>query len=197
MIIGLDLDNTVYDYTGALRDAIAKQLGVTDMEAHRLAYPDPHDYGMSNWPNFATDENVFRTFHTKAVEDRIYRDMPTFPEASEYLWRLSDEGHHIRIITSRFVKHGQNHRVVTDTGISLDNNDIPYRDIMFTALKVDIFADVYIDDSPKNIQLLKAAGRQVVIYDAPYNRDLEGRRAHNWPEVYAHLKEIEALRSYL
>jgi 5'(3')-deoxyribonucleotidase len=184
----------VYDYTGALRDAIAKQLGVTDMEAHRLAYADPISYGMDNWPGFP---DAFRGFHTKAVEERIYRDMPIFPQASEYLWKLSDEGHHIRIITSRFVKHGQNHRVVTDTGISLDNSDIPYRDIMFTALKVDIFADVYIDDSPKNIELLKAAGRQVIIYDAPYNRDFEGRRAHNWPEVYAHLHEIEALRSYL
>lgn len=194
MIIGLDLDNTVYDYTGALRDAIAKQLGVTDHEAHRLAYADPISYGMDNWPGFP---DAFRDFHTQAVEDRIYRDMPLYPEASEHLWKLSDEGHYIRIITSRFVKNGQNHRVVTDTGISLDNNDIPYRDIMFTGLKVDIFADVYIDDSPKNIELLKAAGRQVIIFDQPYNRDFAGRRAHNWPEAYAHLQEIDALRSYM
>lgn len=194
MIIGLDLDNTVFDYTGGLRDAIAKQLGVTDMEAHYLAYSDPTSYGMNNWPDFP---EAFHDFHTKAVDEGLYQILEIYPRASELLWKLSDAGHHIRIITSRFVKNGQNHRVVTDTGISLDNNDIPYRDIMFTGLKVDIFADVYIDDSPKNIELLKAAGRQVIIYDAPYNRQYEGRRAHNWEEAYAHLTEIEALRSYM
>jgi 5'-nucleotidase len=187
MIIGVDIDNTAGDYTGGFTDDIAVQLGVDDLIAHAEAYGPPVDYAMSNWPGFPA---AFTALHTQAVQNGLYRTMKAYPGVSETLWKLSDEGHHLRIITSRFVTNGQNSKVVRDTGIWLDDNNIPYRDIMFTSTKVDIFADVYIDDSPHNIEVLRAAGREVIIYDAPYNQGIPGRRAYNWDEVYAHIQDL-------
>ena len=44
-------------------------------------------------------------------------------------------------------------------------------------------ARVHIDDAPGQINALKEAGENVLIFDQPYNRHLEGPRAHNWSEV--------------
>lgn len=187
MIIGGDLDNTMLAYTEGLSDFIAKDLGVTDREAHALAYGPPADYAMSNWPGFP---EAFTDFHTRGVVDGLYTRLKPFADVSKYLWKLSNEGCHIRIITSRFVKNGQNSIVVRDTGISLDANDIPYRDIVFTDIKADIFADVYLDDSPSNIVKLRAAGRKVIIFDAPYNQEFDGLRVHNWEEAYTMLHDM-------
>ncbi len=44
-------------------------------------------------------------------------------------------------------------------------------------------ADAYIDDGPHNIEGLRAAGRTAIVFEQPYNRDLDGLRARNWDEV--------------
>jgi len=197
MIIGLDLDGTTGDYAGTLLRAMAKQAGLTtpaDIDAYLATKGEPSDYEMTSW--FPTRE-AFVTTHTAAVDDGLYLNIPVFPGASEKLWALSDEGHDIHIVTSRFVGHRRNNRVVHHTAEWLDKNDIPYRSIHFVKDKFLLKCDVFVDDAPTNIEKLREAGFEVIIYDAPYNRDIPGRRAHNWNEVYAHIKEIEALRSYL
>lgn len=188
MLIGVDLDNCVFDYDSALVADIARQLGVTDLEAHRALYPPPVDWEMSNWPDFP---ERFREFHLTAVDNHMYRDMPVKDGASEILWRLSEEGHRIRVITSRFVGPGRNSLVITDTGLSLDKNNIPFHEIAFSNRKQDFICDVLIDDSPKNIAALREVEREVIIFDASYNRTIEGRRAKDWNEVYEHIQELD------
>lgn len=189
MIIGVDLDNVTAKYTEGLRAAIAKQQDVTDFEAHNLLYGTPVDYYMSNWPNFP---DAFYGHHTKAVDDDLYQNLEVMEGASETLWRLSDEGHHLRIITSRFVGHHRHSKVVADTGVWLDKTNIPYRDIMFVASKADIYADIYIDDSPTNVTNLRGVGRDVIVYDQEYNKDFDGLRAYNWDDVYRLIQEKDA-----
>ena len=186
MIIGVDIDNCSAKYTLGLSDDIARQLGVTDIEAHRLAYGPPVDYSMSNWPNFP---DAFFNFHVKAVDNDLYQNLEPMERVSEILWKLSNEGHHIRIITSRFVGHNRHAKVVADTGIWLDKNNIPYRDIMFIANKTDIFADIYVDDSPTNIEAIRGVGRECIAFTAPYNLNFDGLRAENWEDVYNIIQE--------
>lgn len=184
MIIGLDLDGTTVKYNAALADHIIKQLGlVLTPEERALAFPDPDTYNFTNW-KYVPDFAAFKKFHTQAVEDGIYRDLQLIEGADEFLWKLSEAGHHIRVITSRFVKGGQHQKVVTDTSYSLENLHIPYKDLMFTARKTDIFADVYVDDSPDNILSFQRANRPYIIFDQVYNRDLEGPRVTNWADAY-------------
>ena len=44
-------------------------------------------------------------------------------------------------------------------------------------------ADIYIDDAPHNITALRGAGCEAIIFDQPYNQQLEGLRARDWGEV--------------
>jgi len=186
MIIGVDLDGCTGDYVGALRKFVSDNLGIPE-EDRLTTFPVPSDYNFTNWPHVSTE---FVKYHSEAVAMGLYRDMDVMPGASDTLWKLNNEGHHLRVITSRFVQHGQNFRVVSSTGEWLDKHDLPYRDIMFVRDKVDVFADVYIDDSPDNILNFQKAGRRVIIFDAPYNQGMVGLRAYNWDDVYYYLSEL-------
>jgi 5'(3')-deoxyribonucleotidase len=72
---------------------------------------------------------------------------------------------------------------VGDTVAWLDAVSIPYRDLCFLGTKPQVEADCYVDDAPHNVRALRAIGAQVIVFDRPYNRDLDGPRATNWPEV--------------
>lgn len=180
MIIGVDLDGVSGDYVGALRNYVGVSLDIP-LEDRLTVFPEPIDYRFSNWPHVSED---FIRFHSEAVALGLYRDMEMIAGASENLWKLDADGHHLRVITSRFTVHGQNYKAVANTGEWLDKHDLPYRDIMFVHNKVDVFADIYIDDAPHNITNFQNAGRKVIIFEAPYNKGIEGIRAQTWEDVY-------------
>lgn len=182
-VIGLDLDEVSVGYTPGFRKAASKALGVDPK-----SLPDPVSYSFyeSGWVD---SEDRFREIHGQAVEDGLYSTLEPLEGASEALWELSDLGFHIHVITSRFVNHRQNARVLADTAVSLDRLNIPYRDISFIKDKRRVLADVYLDDSPSNILSLREAGRNVITFDTLYNRHIPGARVHNWVEAKALLLE--------
>lgn len=186
VILGVDIDGTVGGYIECLRDYMAVKFNVPQEEIWEY-FPEPSDYNFSNWKYVVSD---FKNLHSQAVAEGLYEEMAVFNEASNKLWKLNDEDYHIRIMTSRFVKHGQNFEVVSSTGKWLDKHDIPYRDLMFVHEKTDVYVDVLIDDGPYNILGFQKMGRPVIIFDAPYNRDLEGPRVYNWEEAYSLIKEM-------
>lgn len=187
MIIGVDLDGVTGNYTGAFRRYAAEAYNIPELEV-MAAFPEPDDYAFTKWMHVGQD---FVGNHAQAVANGLYREMEVMDKASETLWKLDSEGHRIRIITSRFVKHGQNYKVVANTAEWLDKHDIPYRDILFMSDKADVTADVFVDDSPDNIVALRAAGKPVIVYDALYNRHMGDEfRAYNWDDVYSLINEI-------
>jgi 5'-nucleotidase len=113
----------------------------------------------------------------------MFRDMPVLDGVSDALWRLSDAGVWIRLITHRLYANWGHAVAVADTVAWLDDAGIPYRDLCFLGQKPQVEADCYIDDAPHNIESLRAAGNPVIVYDQPYNRSLDGPRARDWGEV--------------
>ncbi|MFB0902618.1 MAG: hypothetical protein QMA93_07140, partial [Acidimicrobiales bacterium] len=89
----------------------------------------------------------------------------------------------IRIVTHRLYVNWGHSAAAGDTVEWLDKARIPYRDLCFLGAKSDVGADAYIDDGPHNIEGLRAAGRTAIVFEQPYNRDLDGLRARNWDEV--------------
>ena len=125
----------------------------------------------------------------------MIRTMPVIAGAADALWRLSDAGIWIRIITHRLYVNWAHERAVGDTAAWLDEHTIPYRDLCFLGAKPEVQADAYIDDAPHNITALRALGNTVIVYDQPYNRDLvDGPRAHDWVEVESLVAELVADR---
>lgn len=175
-VLGVDLDGVCGDYTGAFRAVVAAERGV---DASTLG--PQRSWEFTEW-GVAAEE--FDRFHRTAVlEHRMFRTMEPLPGASEVLWRLSDAGVWVRIITHRLCVNWGHAVAVADTVEWLDRNGVPYRDICFLGRKPEVEADAYIDDGPHNVEALRAAGNDVIVFDQPYNRHLDGPRAAGWAEV--------------
>lgn len=175
-ILGVDLDGVCGDYTGALRDIAVERTG-----ADPATLPLERSWDFAEWGLSAAQ---FEELHQAAVlEHRIFRTMPAMPGAAETLWRLSDAGIWIRIITHRLYLNWGHATAVADTVDWLDAVGIPYRDLCFLGAKPQVEADCYVEDAPHNVLALRETGAQVVVFDQPYNRHVPGPRAADWPEV--------------
>jgi 5'-nucleotidase len=175
-ILGVDLDGVCGDYTRAFREVVALQRGVAP-ESLSL----DHSWDFGEWGMTAAE---FDKAHRAAVvEHRIFRSMPVIDGAADALWRLSDAGVWIRIITHRIYGNWGHAIAVGDTVAWLDAVGIPYRDLCFLGAKPQIEADCYVEDAPHNIAALRERGAYVVVFDQHYNRSVDGPRAANWAEV--------------
>lgn len=184
-ILGVDLDGVCADHSARFRDLVAERLDVDPASLPLDRSWDFHEWGFG--------PGDFEDHHRWAVmERRMFRDLPVIAGAPETLWRLSDAGAWIRIITHRLCVNWGHAIAVADTVEWLDTNAIPYRDLCFLGAKPQVEADLYIDDGPHNIEDLQAAGNEVIIFDAPYNRHLEGRRARTWAEAEEMIEEVMA-----
>ncbi len=184
-IFGVDLDGVCGDYTLAFRAVAAEYLGVPEHELPLERSWDFHEWGFG--------EGDYENVHRLAVlEHRILRDLPVIDGAADALWRLSDAGIWIRIITHRLYVHWSHAVAITDTVEWLDRARIPYRDLCFLGAKPEVEADAYIDDGPHNVIALRAHGSEVIVFDQPYNRGLAGPRARTWAEAEELVYEFAA-----
>ena len=177
LVLGVDLDGVCADYESALRASVAARRGVATSSL-------PPQETTGHFAEWDLSSDGFREAHRVAVtEDRIFRTMDPYPGVAEVLWRLSDAGVWIRIITHRLLFNGLHEASAADTAVWLDQHDIPYRDLCFIGDKATVGADLYIDDSPHNIEALRGAGRTAIVFDQRYNRHLDGPRVASWYEV--------------
>ena len=176
-VLGVDLDGVCGDYTEAFRTVVAAERGIDP-----ASLPEERGWDFAEW---GVDElGGFEHVHRTAVlEHRMFRKMPVVDGAAEALWRLSDAGVWIRIITHRLYVNWGHAIAVADTVEWLDHHAIPYRDICFLGRKPEVEADCYVDDSPDNVLALRAAGNQVIVFDQPYNVHVDGPRAATWDDV--------------
>ncbi|CAB4707345.1 MAG: hypothetical protein F2668_06400 [Actinobacteria bacterium] len=184
-VLGVDLDGVCADYTSAFRRIVAMERNV---DADSLTTEVSWDF--AEW---GLNRDSFLELHKTSVQDhRMFKNMPALEGVSDALWRLSDAGVWIRIVTHRLVTHWGHALIVSDTVDWLDAKSIPYRDICFLGRKPEIEADAYVEDAPHNVVALRARGNTVIVFDQPYNRDLDGLRASNWVEVEAIVSELAA-----
>ena len=182
-ILGVDLDGVCGDYTIAFRAVVAADRGVDP-----LTLGDARSWDFAEWGVDGPEE--FDRLHRLAVlEHRMFRDMPPMEGVAESLWRLSDAGVWIRIITHRLCVNWGHAVAVADTVSWLDATGIPYRDICFLGAKPEVEADCYVDDASHNVTALREAGNHVIVFDAPYNQDVDGPRAKSWADVEELVKE--------
>lgn len=175
-VLGVDLDGVCGDHTEAFRNVVAAELGVPAGSLGPQATWDFADWGL--------DEPTFLRLHRVGVlEHRMFRHMPVIDGCAEALWRLSDAGIWIRLITHRLYANWGHAVAVADTVAWLDEAGIPYRDLCFLGNKPEVEADAYLDDAPHNVDELRRRGNHVIVFDQPYNRDLSGARATTWAEV--------------
>ena len=175
-VLGVDLDGVCGDHTEAFAQVVAAERGVPRSSLGEQTSWDYEEWGL--------DKEAFLAIHRRGVlQHRMFRSMPLIPGAAEALWRLSDAGVWIRLITHRLYANWGHQVAVSDTVAWLDEHGIPYRDLCFLGAKPEVEADAYVDDAPHNVDALRAAGNDVIVFDQPYNRGLPGPRAASWGDV--------------
>lgn len=184
-IFGVDLDGVVGDFTVRFREVLA---GIRGVDPESL--PLERSWDFREWG--IGPEEYGEIHRTAVMEHDLFATMPVMPGAAEALWRLSDAGIWIRIITHRLYVHWGHAKAIGDTAAWLDLHRIPYRDLCFLGDKPQVEADAYIDDAAHNISALRAAGNTVIVFDQPYNQGLAGPRAHDWAEVESIVGDLVA-----
>ena len=177
-VLGLDLDGVCADYTGGFRRHVSAALGVP-----ADALPDPVDWDWTRCGWGIDSQEQYLGLHAEAVAAGLFRRLDPLPGVAEALWRLSDAGIRIRVITHRLFVSGAHGASAADTVTWLDEHKIPYWDLCFMADKPQVGADLYIDDSPTNIAAFQLAGLPALIFDQPYNRHVDAPRVRDWAEA--------------
>ncbi len=187
-VLGVDLDGVVANHTLRFRAILAELRGVPAESFTIERSWDFHEWGLA--------PGEYAELHRVAVmEHDMFRTMEVIDGAVDALWRLSDAGVWIRVITHRLYVNWGHEKAVADTAYWLDHHRIPYRDLCFLGAKPEAEADAYIDDAPHNIAELRARGNTVITYEQPYNRDVGGLRARSWTEVEAIVSDLVAAHS--
>ena len=184
-VLGVDLDGVVADYVAGFAEFVAGRRGVNPD-----CLPSRESYDFSEWG--ISPEDFERLHRAAVVKHRLLSRLPAISGAAESLWRLSDAGVWIRVITHRLYVNWGHVEAVTDTVSWLDAHSIPYRDICFLGDKPDVGADCYIDDAPPHIAALRAGDNEVIVFDQSYNRDFASPRAATWPEVELQVMDMFA-----
>jgi 5'(3')-deoxyribonucleotidase len=182
-VLGLDLDGTCADFYGRMREIAAEW---TEMPLDTL--PDEAVWGLTNW---GIPDGWYDRFHRFAVTERnLFGTLKPLPGAPQALRRLSTEGVRIRIVTHRLVVRYFHRVAVAQTVEWLDHWHIPYWDLCFIQQKGEVGADLYVEDSPQNINDLRGAGKEVLIMTNSTNREAEGKRVDDWGRAEEQIRAI-------
>ena len=177
-VFGVDLDGTCADFYGGLRPVAAEWLGVSvDSLPEHVSWTLP-EWGVDRAPG------GYGALHKFAVTQRnLFRNLKPMPGAPQVLRALSGRDVRIRIITHRlFIKYFHL-TAVQQTVEWLETHDIPYWDLCFMSDKAAVGADLYIEDSPENVQRLRADGHPTIVFSNTTNLHLAGPRADTWAQV--------------
>jgi 5'(3')-deoxyribonucleotidase len=186
-ILGVDLDGVCADFYTTMREIAAEWMGQPVESLVKEV-----DFGLKQWK--IDEVGGYEPLHRFAVTQRdLFRRVSPIPGASVALRKLSAEGIRIRIITHRlFIKHFHQ-EAVRQTVEWLDHHGFPYWDLCFMKDKAQVGANIYIDDSPGNVESLRSYGYNVIVFRNSTNEHLAGPGADNWSEVEAIVrKEFEA-----
>jgi 5'(3')-deoxyribonucleotidase len=177
-VLGVDLDGVCADFYQGLRPIAAEWLGVSP---ESLTGDVTH--GLSEW-GIDTVPGGYEALHRFAVTQRnLFRELRPLDKAARTLRMLSGRDIRIRIITNRlFIKYFHQ-QAVRQTIEWLDFYDIPYWDLCFMRDKAAVGADLYIEDTPENIEQLRADGYRTIVFSNSTNRNMAAPRADSWDDV--------------
>ncbi len=177
-VFGVDLDGVCAEFHAGLRPIAAEWLGV-DIET----LPERVSFGLPEW-GIDKAPGGYEALHRFAVTQReLFRVLKPMPGAPMALRRLSESDVRIRIITHRLLIKYFHQAAARQTIEWLDYHDIPYWDLCFMKEKADVGADLYVEDSPFNVQRLREGGHKTIVFTNSTNEGLPGLRADTWEQV--------------
>jgi 5'(3')-deoxyribonucleotidase len=185
VVIGVDLDGVCADFYGRMREVAAEWFEKPLSQLTRDV-----EYGLRQWG--VSNKEQYESLHRFAVTQReLFSTQKMMPGARRYLRRLSDEGYRIRIITHRLTIRYFHGAAVRQTIDWLDHYGIPYWDLCFMKQKDQVGADIYVEDTPENVEQLRRRGHYAICFANSTNRHISAPRAATWRDVYDLIKKRE------
>lgn len=164
--LGVDIDGVVCDFRGGYREML-----VAD------GWPAARMPDCSDW-NFYTRWGIPESVFLRHCDEGLVfsRGLP-IPGAREMLRTLVRAGWEIELVTAR----PAHVRGITEDWLAA--HGVPYDVLHFAADKDTIRADLYLDDKPAHVEALREAGFPAVIFNQPWNQDVDGPRMFGWGDV--------------
>jgi len=175
MIIGVDIDNVIADTERELRRLLNEKKGLELTREHITSYSFDNVAGIER----ADLADIFDMFN----DGDIFLHLDPIDGARETLEMLQRK-HRIVLVTARPP------RVEGKTRTWLARHEIPFDDIVFAEhTKVNGTPyDLFFEDQPEYARELAEDGTFVLLFDAPWNRDLVHEnidRVYSWSDVQA------------
>jgi beta-phosphoglucomutase-like phosphatase (HAD superfamily) len=192
-VLGVDLDGVVADFYEGIRPFAAEWLGVPEDALTRTV-----SYGLPEWnlqQMGGSASEAYERLHRFAVTQRnLFQVLAPVHGAPAALRRLSalqtsTARVRIRIITHRLYIKYFHQEALTQTIGWLENHGIPYWDLCFMQEKAAVGAHLYIEDSPANVESLRASGHDTIVFDNSTNRHVAEPRARTWNEAEELVRE--------
>ena len=185
-VVNIDLDGCVYPDL----DDILKQYIAQEESDLRTGLSLPRATTWEFWKDWGMSKGEWNALFRRGVEvGYIFRKGQPVRGAVDALWRMSDDGWFVRIVTHRLA-HARNHRIVQEsTAAWLDEHNIPYRSIAYVGngeFKQDYSCQLAVDDKLNNLAGMQTG--QALLFDRPHNRGVDFRygnirRVHSWKDV--------------
>lgn len=184
----------------------------TMMSIHELARQAGYHNGdvdptWSGWEPYGIEPQAYWDLWSDFALANGYLDTEPIAEAVEALRRLYFEGHRIHFVTARgFMNHASDIRRWTIQWI--EEFGLPWHSLTFARDKVAAqatlwprfydervtarftFFDYAIDDSPKNVDQLRADGVDAYLLNHVHNKDYDPEAEHRVPSVEAFVDMI-------
>ena len=175
-VLGVDLDGVVANFYAGFRPIVAEWRGVP-----ADALPTAVSYGLAEW---GLDPESYEDVHRFGVVQReLFRKLEPMPGAPAALRRISQHDVRIRIITHRLYIKYFHEEAVTQTTAWLEHHGIPYWDLCFMKDKAAVGADLYVEDSPDNVEALRADGHETIVFRNSTNLHIAPPHAATWADV--------------
>jgi 5'(3')-deoxyribonucleotidase len=180
MIIGIDCDGVLYPFTENFIKFASNKL--------KRELPIPTKWEMWQEWNITIDE--WKDIYFDFLELKGLNLSEPYKDCQEVLKRLREKGHSIFIITHRllpFLNSRYRKMVVNATIEFLEDNDIPYDDLLIMEKKFLVKTDILLDDALHNLNKCESIP---ICFNQPWNQNYEGTRVNGWLEFEKLVNEL-------
>ncbi len=179
--LAIDLDNTLLNTSAACIAVFDRIMGINLMPEDENHYRYYEFYGWT--------EEMYECVYDH-YGDHIHLFTDPYPDAIEIIHKLHSR-HQVTIMTARPEMY------YSVTVESLGRLGIPFHDLVFARDKFAtcerLKVDMLIDDAPHYALEFSTKGKQFMIMDQPYNRDLNHHlihRVNGWRQVWDSLFKL-------
>jgi len=175
--IGIDLEDTMVGYSNVLLKLLYREHGL------KLKFEDDKNWDLrKSFPPGSINDDQIRELHKKLVKEEYQSMELVDPELPKVFDRLRKD-FIIYIVTSSFATDDQIIQRLKSFNIHYDK----LVHVHHHSEKIMDEVGIYVEDNPDLIAELAQAGKYVIVYERPWNKEIQESghitKASNWEEV--------------